>query len=282
MKTPILALLALGAVIATVNANSARARETSHGGHRAPHENHGSAVAAIDGWQLDAKAARPLVKDQPAELRIQLRDEAKRAITSADLARMHEEKLHLLVVDETLSDYHHVHPVENSPGNFSVGFTPRVGGRYLVFADVSDRATHTQRYLRTEVQADGPRPKFDRVIRHETVVDGYRFTLSIPHGITVADGGHVAVQVSEKNGNPVRNLEPVMGAFAHAVGFSSDLEAVLHVHPHGAEPQSKAERAGPEIAFHVSPNRPGFYRLYVQVRINGHDIFAPFGVQIDA
>ena len=72
-----------------------------------------------------------------------------------------------------------------------------------------------------------------------------------------------------------------MGAFAHGVGFSSDLEAVLHVHPHGAEPQSKAERAGPEIAFHVSPDRAGFYRLYIQVRINGRDIFAPFGVHVE-
>ena len=79
----------------------------------------------------------------------------------------------------------------------------------------------------------------------------------------------------------MRNLEPVMGAFAHGVGFSSDLEAVLHVHPHGDEPRSKAERAGPEIAFHVSPDRAGFYRLYIQVRINGRDIFAPFGVHVE-
>jgi len=258
------------------------AETPSHHGHheQSSHVEHAAATTAKS-WQLDVKTSQPLVKGEQTELRIHLRDEEGRSITSAELARMHEEKLHLLVVDETLSDYHHLHPVEASHGNFAVNFAPRAGGRYLVFADVTDRATETQRYLRAEVQVSGPRPSPDHIVKHESVVEGYRFVLSVPHGISVASGGHAVVQVSDSNGKPVRNLEPLMGAFAHGVGFSSDLAAVLHVHPHGPEPQLKAERAGPEIGFHLNPDRRGFHRLYVQVHIDGRDLFAPFGVEVE-
>jgi len=53
----------------------------------------------------------------------------------------------------------------------------------------------------------------------------------------------------------------------------------MSVHPHGPEPKSKAERGGPEIAFHLKPDRSGFHRLYVQVRIDGRELFAPFGIK---
>ena len=264
-----------------MNPIHAHAENASHHGHHehSSHLDHAAATVA-EPWQLDAKTLQPLVKGEQAELRIRLRDGEGRSITSSELARMHEEKLHLLVVDETLSDYHHLHPAETSPGSFVVNFAPRAGGRYLVFADVTDRATETQRYLRAEVHAGGPHPSPDHAVKHEAVVEGYRFVLSVPHGISVANGGHAVVQVSDSNGKPVRDLAPLMGAFAHGVGFSSDLGAVLHVHPHRPEPQSKAERAGPEIGFHLNPDRPGFHRLYVQVHIDGRDLFAPFGVEV--
>src|SRR5688500_4387609 len=262
MKTQISALVSLGAVIAAMQPLHAHAERPAHDGHHehSTHRDHGAATTSKS-WQLEAKTALPVAKDGQTVLSVQLRDAGGQLITSTELARVHEEKLHLLVVDETLSDYHHLHPVESSPGNFAVNFAPRAGGRYLVFADVTDRATKTQRYLRADIHAGGSSPKAEHAVRHEAEVDGYRFVLSVPNGISLAKGGHAVVRVSNQHGKPVHNLEPVMGAFAHAVGFSSDLGAVLHVHPHGPEPQSNAERAGPEIGFHINPDRVGFHRL---------------------
>jgi hypothetical protein len=108
--------------------------------------------------------------------------------------------------------------------------------------------------------------------RH-VVVDGFNFALELHHELSSGKGGHAVVSITDKDGKPVRNLEPIMGAFAHGVGFSKDLESVLHVHPHGDELPSKEERAGPEISFHISPTRPGFHRLYVQVKIDGREVF---------
>jgi hypothetical protein len=285
MNMRISAILSLGAIITAMNPISAQAETASHHEHHTHHEHsaHGDRGGATKtkGWRLEAKTGRPLVTGDEAKLSVTLRDASGRSTTSADLARVHEENLHLLIVDDTLSDYHHLHPIETSPGNFVVNFTPRAGGRYLVFADVTDLVTATQRYLRAEIHARGPRPNPDRRIKDEAVVDGYRFVLSVPQGISVAKGGHAVVEITGPDGKPARNLEPMMGAFAHGVGFSHDLGSVLHVHPHGPEPQSKAERAGPQIGFHISPERTGFYRLYVQVRVEGRDLFAAFGVQVD-
>jgi hypothetical protein len=173
-----------------------------------------------------------------------------------------------------------VHPVEKFPGVFIVKFTPRVGGRYLAFADVSDGATKTQRYVRGEIRSAGERSIPDYQSSHQVTVDGFNFDLKLHHELSRGKGVHAVVSITDKDGKPVRSLEPIMGAFAHGVGFSKDLESVLHVHPHGEEPRSKEERAGPQIAFHISPERPGFHRLYVQVKIHGREVFAPFGVDV--
>ena len=237
MNTRFSAALSLGAIFTVLNPISAQAEQAGHHGHQA-HSAHGDPGAATKthAWRLEVKPARPLVKGESTELSVSLRDAGGQPVTSAELARVHEENLHLLIVDDTLSDYHHLHPLEASPGTFVVTFTPRAGGRYFVYADVTDQARATQRYLRAEIRAKGPLPTAEHSIQHEVVVEGYRFELSVPQGISVAEGGHAVVHVARPDGEPTRSLEPVMGAFAHGVGFSRDLESVLHVHPHGPEP----------------------------------------------
>jgi hypothetical protein len=84
----------------------------------------------------------------------------------------------------------------------------------------------------------------------------------------------------DRGGAPVRTLEPVMGAFAHIVAFGEDYQSVLHVHPMGDEPQNDRARGGPELPFHFEPANSGFSKIFAQVRINGRDIFAPFGVDV--
>ena len=71
-----------------------------------------------------------------------------------------------------------------------------------------------------------------------------------------------------------------MGAYAHMVGFADDYETIAHVHPMGREPVSAAERGGPTLRFHVTPEKAGLLRLWAQVQIDGEQIFAPFTVTV--
>ena len=83
-----------------------------------------------------------------------------------------------------------------------------------------------------------------------------------------------------KDGQAVNVLEPVMGAFAHMVGFYEDYESIAHIHPMGAEPTENTERGGPTLQFHIEPEQAGYLKLFAQVQIDGKQIFAPFSILV--
>ena len=83
-----------------------------------------------------------------------------------------------------------------------------------------------------------------------------------------------------KDGQPVNFLEPVMGAFAHMVGFYEDYETIAHIHPMGAEPTKDTERGGPTLRFHIEPEQAGYLKLFAQVQIDGKQVFAPFSILV--
>ena len=112
-----------------------------------------------------------------------------------------------------------------------------------------------------------------------STVDGYTFTLALD-GEPKAGAAVMGNITVTKDGKPFTQLEPVMGAFAHVVGFGEDYSSVLHIHPMGKEPTSDTERGGPKLEFHIEPKTAGFVKLFAQVRIDGKDLFAPFGVAV--
>ncbi|MBI3885389.1 MAG: hypothetical protein HY302_06635 [Opitutae bacterium] len=224
-------------------------------------------------------AAAPIAGARvPVVVKLTTRD--GRPVTADDLELAHTQRVHLLIVDASLTDYLHEHPVETAPGEWSFTFAPKTGGNYTVFADLLPKATGAQEYTKTTVYVDGaPRP-LDTSLNLTATADGYRFDLTIPAAepLTAGTASLVAVKVTRSDGTPANNLEPLMGAFAHGVGFTADLGGVLHVHPMGREPELDAERGGPDLTFHLQPSQPGFFKFYVQAQIDGRSRFAGFGL----
>ena len=61
-------------------------------------------------------------------------------IGPVDLAEVHTRKLHLLIVDPTLTDYQHVHPEPTrEPGEWSFSFKPNYRATYRVFAPSAEQ-----------------------------------------------------------------------------------------------------------------------------------------------
>lgn len=201
-------------------------------------------------------------------------------VTSADLELAHTKLVHLLIVDASLTSYSHEHPVETAPGEWSFTFNPNLGGTYTVFADLLPKATGAQEYAKTTVTVARVGRPLDTSLNLSTTVDGYRFDLKVPtdEPLTAGSVSLVAVHVTKPDGTPATNLEPIMAAFAHGVGFTADLSSVLHVHPMGKEPEMDSERGGPDLSFHLQPAMPGFFKFYVQVQIDGQSRFAGFGL----
>lgn len=112
-------------------------------------------------------------------------------------------------------------------------------------------------------------------------VYGYKFKLVFDtKDLLVNKPALGTIIITDSNNKPVTNLAPVMGAFAHIVAFHDDVNTIEHVHPMGAEPTKNTDRGGPELKFHINPEKKGFIKIFVQVNIEGKEIFVPFGVTI--
>jgi hypothetical protein len=196
----------------------------------------------------------------------------------------HTEKIHLLVIDQSVTDYHHLHPVaSDKPGEYRFDFAPKFGGTYHIWADLVPKATGEQEYSESTLKVDGPAPPIsNNSVNTKAEVDGYRFDLTIENKAPLQAGkaAMVTVKVTGPDGRAYSNLEPVMGAFAHMVAFPADLASVTHIHPMGAEPKTAAERGGPDLSFHVEPDKPGYQKFFLQTQIDGKDKFAAFGLNV--
>ena len=196
----------------------------------------------------------------------------------------HTEKIHLLVIDQSLTDYHHLHPAPgDKPGEYRFDFAPKFGGTYHIWADLVPKATGRQEYSKTTVELQGPPGIPSNSVNTTAEVDGYRFDLTTERNAPLQAGKAIVVnvKVTRPDGQGFSQLEPVMGAFAHMVGFPADLASVTHVHPMGPEPKSDAERGGPDLSFHVEPEKPGFQKFFLQTQIGGKEKFAAFGLKVE-
>lgn len=198
------------------------------------------------------------------------------------LALAHTKKLHLLIIDESLTDYQHIHPVAGTKaGDWTFSFTPKFGRTYRVWAD-STRKDGGQEYVFADMNAGpekAPAPDAKPVTTAE--MGGLKFALSFAGPIKAGEGvmGSVAI-VDSKSGKPFTQLQPIMGAFGHVVAFSRDWGSIEHVHPQGTEPKTDNDRSGPIVGFHMEPKNSGVMKIFVQVMANGREVIVPFTVAV--
>lgn len=200
------------------------------------------------------------------------------------LALAHTKKLHLLIIDESVTDYQHIHPIAGAkPGDWTFSFTPKFGRTYRVWAD-STRTDGDQEYVFADMVAGSekaPAPDAKPVVTAE--MGGLKFALSFAGPVKAGEGvmGSVAI-VDAKSGQPFTQLQPIMGAFGHVVAFSRDWSSIEHVHPQGTEPKSDSERSGPVVGFHMEPKNSGVMKIFVQIMANGREVIVPFTVNVGA
>lgn len=203
-------------------------------------------------------------------------------VKASDLKVVHTEKVHLLIIDDGLEDYHHIHPlVDSEPGTYTFEWSPKKTGNYRIWADLHPTNTDSQEYAIADLTTGQKPAAIDKTVSSETTVDNYKFKLSFDEQELKAGKAVMGIiSITDDKGQPVRELEPIMGAFAHIVGFGDDFKSIVHIHPMGTEPSNPTDRGGPELQFHLQPEKPGFIKLFAQVKINGKEIFAPFGIHV--
>ena len=255
------------------NGHSGKTADAGHhgGGHHGASSIH---LAALVEGGFEAGEIRPVT--------LTFRDKATGAgLGPDDLVIAHTQKVHLLIIDPSLDDYHHIHPTPGAePGEWVFDFTPAHDRAYRLWADVVRSDTGQQEYVRIDLNGEtqnAPEPSRETVL--DITNDGFDWTLLLDKPLRLGEASLAEITI-QKDGVPFDALEPVIGAYAHMVGFADDYETIAHVHPMGRKPASAAERGGPTLRFHVTPEKAGLLRLWAQVQIDGEQVFAPFTVTV--
>jgi hypothetical protein len=225
----------------------------------------------------------PLQVDKPATGYLKLSRSSDEPVLISDLIEIHTEKIHLLIIDPSLSDYHHVHPRAGViPGEYTFTFTPRRKGPYRAWADLRPYPSGLQEYAMAEILGEGVASTLtDKSETTQSTAGELHFELvHDDRAIKAGKPARARLRVSTTAGVPFNKLEPVMGTFAHLVGFNEDFQTVLHMHPIGPPILKSDLRGGPELEFNIYSLQPGFYRLFAQVQVGGQSLFAPFGLKI--
>ena len=174
----------------------------------------------------------------------------------------HDKELHLIAVRRDLTGFQHVHPARDAAGAWSTALdlTP---GQWRVFADFKPTGAEALT-LGTDLSVSGsydPAPPATADVRTATV-DGYTVTLA---GDLVAGRDAELTLTVTRDGEPVTDLQPYLGAYGHLVALRDGDLAYLHVHPEGA-PGDGTTAAGPEVTFFADVPSGGRYHLYLDFK----------------
>lgn len=213
-------------------------------------------------------------------LALKFKDSGK-PVRPKDIDVVHTERIHLLITDTSLEDYQHIHPKPTkTQGVYAFQWTPKVSNPYKMWVNVTPKGAPSDLYIPVQL-ADFP-PTSKQEHKETDSFKNERFDVALTFEDAVVAGkavmGHVMLK--DVKGMPIKDLEPVMGAFAHIVAFNQDLDEVAHLHPMGPEPTKKSDRGGPKLSFHLMAKKPGFYKFWVQIRHKGEDHYIPFGVRV--
>jgi hypothetical protein len=227
--------------------------------------------------RIEARAASAIEAGKPVSLGIRLTNAAGEPVGEEGLVLSHARRLHLLLVDEGGEDFQHLAPEPgNEPGTFLAPVVPARSAGYRGWVLAVPAVTRLPEILPfTLGSGEGRLPSVppgggtgDRL---SAECDGFVVRVTAAGGgplqIRSGQTQTIRVHVARTDGSPVDRLEPFWNAFAHLTLVSLDLESAMQVHPVGGEILRDSLRGGPDLVFKLHPPAPGWWRLYVQIRV---------------
>jgi len=239
--------------------------EGGHGGHaESAAQLPGGLMVSQDGYTLEL-AEDALRPGRGVPLSFTVTGPDGHPVTEYDVE--HEKRLHLIAVRRDFSGFQHVHPELGPDGAWTtdLDLTP---GEWRVFADFkpTDGEALT---LGTDLTVAGDyRPAAPVGEVRTAHVDGY--TVTLEGTLTPGADSTLTLSVS-RDGRPVTDLEPYLGAAGHLVALREGDLAYLHVHPEEED----------QLVFAAAVPSPGGYRLFLDFKHDGVVRTAAFALVTD-
>lgn len=256
--------------------------DTVDDGHGGDHADAASTEAAPvpaglqiseDGYTLDVlQHPEEPGTAEPLEFRIIGPDGA----VVTEFTESHEADLHLIVVRRDLTGYQHVHPELDDDGTWTIPLAFDRAGAFRVFADFQP-AGHDALTLGADIAVRGDfQPSAAPHPERTTEVDGY--TVTLDGELTPGRTAELTLSVS-RDGQPVTDLQPYLGAAGHLVVLRRGDLAYLHVHP---EESGASIGTGPDVGFAAEVPSEGSYGVFFEFRHGDAVHTATFAVETGA
>ncbi|MFI5801586.1 hypothetical protein [Streptomyces sp. NPDC051561] len=263
-------------------------KAAAHGGHpstngaKEPAGGGGGGAAPVPGGLQISESGYTLALETPrvdagdrTRLRFSIRDADGRKVTA--YTREHDKELHFIVASRDLTVFRHLHPTRAADGTWSTTADLPAAGGYRAFADFKPAKKGAEALtLGADLAVSGDyNPVALPAVARTAEVDGYQVTLD--GGLNPGKNSELKLKVA-RNGKPVTDLQPYLGAYGHLVALRSGDLAYLHVHPNGA-PGDGATKPGPQVSFTAAVPSSGTYRLFLDFQHNGKVRTAAFTVE---
>lgn len=237
-------------------------------------QGHSRAEAPAGSMKVGLAVTGSLEAGVPVVLRLTPTTPAGVVLQPLDL--VHEKPWHLIAVRNDLGWFAHVHPQPVDSGSYQAELTFPTGGEYTIFNDLKPTG-HAAGVVPLHLTIGGlaalsVASDAGTTERH---VGPLTITLASPHAHT---GATVLSIVVARDGVPVSNLQPYLGALGHLVVIDQSVTTYLHSHPL----TEGATSGGPKVAFHTEFPAAGQYRAWFQVQYEGQVLTADFPIDVAA
>ncbi|HET9104316.1 MAG TPA: hypothetical protein VFN55_13260 [Solirubrobacteraceae bacterium] len=203
--------------------------------------------------------------------------------------------VHLIIVRDDLASIIHLHPPIAPDGRMSQRVIFPAPGPYRVMADVYPDLPGGQpnfQIVRNVTVAGAYHPRPLPPFHARQTVDGYHFVMTGHPGLHAIQAAFVHVEVTDPHGAPV-HFTPWFGALAHAIFFHQGSLDYFHTHVCAAgAPNCSSLLGAARVTGHTTaPGKitlgvllpvAGTWRLFLQLRVHGRVLTAPFTLRVTA
>ncbi|MBI0577144.1 hypothetical protein IEC97_07205 [Neobacillus cucumis] len=212
----------------------------------------------------EAGELKPTFSYKDGKIEIILRDMQGDPVN--DLEVNHEKLMHLIVVNEHLDKYYHIHPNEIGPGKFAIPYQ-LADGPYKAFIDVKlKNLNYKVEPVPFTVGNSVENHSHPSLVPDQTfikTIDGKTVEMKVS---SFEDGKQVTLQFKLDEST----LEPYLGAAGHVVILNENADQYLHVHP---KDESKP-------VFETQFDHPGIYKIWAEFKQAGKVRVFPFIIKV--